>query len=838
MIMAGGEGTRLRPLTSNQPKPMIPIANRPMMEHVVHLLAANGFDDIVVTVAFLADAVRNYFGDGREFGVKMSYATEESPLGTAGSVLNARDQLTERFLVISGDVVTDIDISSVLAFHDANDAMATIALKAMENPLEFGIVITRPDGSIERFLEKPTWGQVFSDTVNTGVYVLEPEVFDFIPAGRPVDFSSEVFPALLDAGKRLFGCVVEGYWEDVGTLGAYLAAHTDVLDSKAEVDIPGFRLRPGVWLGEGVEVDPSAVIEGPAVIGDYARIGAGARLGPYSVLGANVRVGPEATLERSVVHDNCLVGPAVSLRGCVIGRSSDLRRGARCEEGVVLGDRCRVGADALLSEGVKVYPSKTVERGAVVNSSIIWETRAARNLFGMGGSVSGLANVDISPELAVRLSMAYAATLPKGSHVVTSRDTSRAARVLKRAIMVGLNCSGVDVDDLEATSMPVTRFAIRTTRAQGGVSVRLAQEDAQSVVIRFMDPDGLDIDESAQRKIERLLSREDFRRALAGEIGDLEFPARVLERYVATITSAVDLAPVRSARFKLVVDYAYGTSSFVMPNVLAKLTADVLAVNPYAATAQAMGFDKGVQTERVSELVRSSGAHVGAVIEPGGETVALVDDLGRVLSDRVAAFAMLQLVLATGDSPRIAFPVSAPAAAAAMCEAVGAKVVWAKMSTSHLMELATSGEVDFAVGLDGGFIFADVLPAYDAATTLVKLLSMSAETGLRLSKLADMAPETHLVHRRVGTPWEAKGLVMRSVVELVHGAELILIDGVKIPLDGGWVLVMPDPDDPYTHLWVEAATAEAAAARAVEWASRIEGIISPWASGGRAGALS
>src|SRR5437660_1335884 len=249
VIMAGGEGTRLRPLTSNQPKPMLPLANRPMMEHIVRILTEPGFDEIVVTLAFLPQAMRTYFGDGSEFGVRMVYATEETPLGTAGSVLNARQELTERFLVISGDVLTDFDLSEIVRFHDENKAMATIGLKAMENPLEFGIVITRDDGSIERFLEKPTWGQVFSDTINTGIYFLEPAIFDHIPGGEAVDFSSDVFPKLLADGKPLYGCVVDGYWEDVGTVEAYRKAHQDVLDGKVVIEVPGFRMAEGVWIG-------------------------------------------------------------------------------------------------------------------------------------------------------------------------------------------------------------------------------------------------------------------------------------------------------------------------------------------------------------------------------------------------------------------------------------------------------------------------------------------------------------------------------------------------------------------------------------------------------------
>ena len=276
VIMAGGEGTRLRPLTSNQPKPMMPLVNRPMLEHIVALLAKHGFDDIVVTVAYLGNHIRDYFGDGSDFGVRMRYATEEQPLGTAGSVRNAADELDETFLVISGDVLTDIDLGAFVQAHRDHKAEVSIALKRVENPLEFGIVITRPDGSIERFLEKPTWGEVFSDTINTGIYVLEPSIFDYIPLGEVVDFSSDVFPQVLDAGSIMHGHVADGYWEDVGTTEAYLRAHADVLDGKVAVDIAGFGLADGIWLGEGADVDPDAHLEAPLVIGPNCRIEAGA----------------------------------------------------------------------------------------------------------------------------------------------------------------------------------------------------------------------------------------------------------------------------------------------------------------------------------------------------------------------------------------------------------------------------------------------------------------------------------------------------------------------------------------------------------------------------------
>ncbi|MFZ4516183.1 MAG: sugar phosphate nucleotidyltransferase, partial [Acidimicrobiia bacterium] len=466
VIMAGGEGTRLRPLTSNQPKPMLPMVNRPMMEHIVALLAKHGFDDIVVTVAFLPNQIRNYFGDGSDFGVRIRYASEDMPLGTAGSVRNAADELDEPFLVISGDVLTDVDLSALVAEHEATNAFATIGLVRAENPLEFGIVITRDDGSIERFLEKPTWGQVFSDTINTGIYVLSPGIFEFIPEGKSVDFSGDVFPKILERGLRMQGAVLEGYWEDVGTLDAYLRAHQDILDRRVAVDIEGFEVRPGVWLGEGAELAPEATVRGPVVLGNNARVEANVTLEPYTVLGTDVVVKADTTLERTVCHDHAYIGSGSHARASVVGRNTDLRSHVRLNEGVVIGDECFIGAGAVVNPGVKIYPFKTVESGALITSSIVWESRGARTLFGRYG-VRGLANVDITPELVIRLAMAYATSLPKGSSVVISRDTSRVARSLKRALTSGLTLAGINVEDVELATVPLTRFEIGNSAAVG-----------------------------------------------------------------------------------------------------------------------------------------------------------------------------------------------------------------------------------------------------------------------------------------------------------------------------------------------------------------------------------
>jgi len=824
VIMAGGEGTRLRPLTSNAPKPMMPLVNEPMMEHIVRLLKQHGFDDIVVTVAFMANHIRTYFGDGSDLGVRMVYATEETPLGTAGSVRNAMDELDERFLVISGDVLTDLDLSAIVTQHEENKALATIGLVRVDNPLEFGIVITREDGAIERFLEKPSWGQVFSDTINSGIFVLEPEIFDYIAPDRSVDFSSEVFPKLLEDGKPIFGAVGEGYWEDVGTLEAYLRSHKDILDGRVRVDIPGFEIGDGIHVGEGAEIHPDARVEGPAVIGENCRIEAGVRIGPYTVLGTNVRVRAGTDLERVVVHDNSYLGEGVRLRGTTVGRSCDLRNGVRGEEGVVLGDECFVGEHAVLAAGVKIYPFKTVEAGAVINSSIVWESRGSRSLFGRVG-VSGLANVDVTPELAARVAMAYATSLKKDSTVIISRDSSRSARMLKRAMMAGLNASGVNVHDLEVSSVPVTRFATSRPEIAGGITLRLMAGDPQSCVIRFFDTKGRDLTEDAQRKIERLFLREDFRRVFPAEIGDIDYPPRAMEQYTAALEATVDVKLIQDAKFKIVVDYAYGSSAFSMPNVLAKLGADVLGVNPYTATVGALSYEPQRHAEQVAALVRASGAHLGAVLDPDAEHLTLIDDSGHVLSNEESLLALLSMVSGHLLGDTVAVPVAVTQHAEVIAGEHGVQVRRTKLSASALMDAASEPGVGFSGGTDGGFILPGFLHAFDAAANLVKVLELLARSGERLSTIVNRLPRPHIAHEAVVTPWEQKGMVMRSLVEMSKDREVQLIDGVKVKHEGGWALAVPDPEEPVTHVWAESGTDADAKSLAKEYARRIRQLL-------------
>ncbi len=490
----------------------------------------------------------------------------------------------------------------------------------------------------------------------------------------------------------------------------------------------------------------------------------------------------------------------------------------------MVGDQCFVGENAVVTSGVKVFPFKTVEAGATINTSIVWESKGARSLFGQHG-VSGIANVDVTPELASRVAMAYATTLKKGATVVTSRDSSRAGRMLKRAVMAGLNAAGANVVDLEVASVPVTRFLVRQPQAFGGMTIRLVGNDAQSVILRFFDEDGLDLSESVQRKVERLVNREDFRRVLAAEIGDIDYPPRALELYSVALQDTIDLEGLRAARPKLVVDYAYGSASFVMPSLWSKLGADVLGVNPYGSTYGMVNFDLEEHVNRVVELVRAARADLGAIIDPDGEHLTLIDGDGHLLTPTESLFAFVRLVADHLVGDRIAVPVSTSRHITEIAAAAGATIEWTKTSTTALMDAAMRDDVGFAASDDGGFIVPGFLPAFDAAASLVKLLELLALEETSLARVVADLPRAHVIHETVVTPWDRKGLVMRTLVEQSDDRPLELIDGVKVWHGDDWVLVLPDVSEPVTHLWAEGAT-EAESRRLVdEYSRRIRQLV-------------
>jgi mannose-1-phosphate guanylyltransferase/phosphomannomutase len=825
VVMAGGEGTRLRPLTSNQPKPMVPVVGKPCMEHILELLREHGLTDVVVTVAFLPQAIRSYFGQGETLGMQIGYSVEESPLGTAGSVRLAAKQLDETFLVISGDALCDVDLGALVDFHRERGAAVTIGLKSVENPLEFGIVVTDEEGRIERFLEKPSWSQVFSDTINTGIYVVEPEVLRHVPADRPYDFSKELFPYLLEMGRPLYGYVMDGYWQDIGNLDQFRQANFDALEENVRLNIPGIRIRGNVWLGEGVDIADLEQIEGPAYIGNYCRVAPGATVGSHSVLANNVTLRERARTTRSVIDASTHIGRSSLIEGAILGRSCDIRSHVRIHEGVAVGDEVTIGSESVIMPGVRIYPYKEVESGSHIHDSLIWESRASTRLFGRDG-VAGLVNVDLTPDVAVRVAAALGTALKRGARVAASRESSSACRMIKRAMISGFTSAGLEVADLRVLPAAVARHLLKTEGYEAGFHVGTSQSDPEVVQIRFFEQPGIQLSAAMQKEIEKNFTRGELRRAAFGDIGGISYPARVRESYAQDLLDGLDVEAIRARGFRLVVDYGFSAASFVLPLLLGPL--GVEAVSAHGFTTDRSDNAATLLREaigQVKQLVPAVGADLGAVLDRAAERLYLVDEHGREIPVEQSLLLFLRLIGTNGRRGKLAFPITVTSEVDRLLEGSGLEVVRTPASLGDLTKAAAEDGVIFAGAVGGGYVFPEFLPAYDAVASLCKLLELLAPVRRPLSELVADLPRSTLVHRQLPCPWALKGVVMRVLTERLRDQELDLLDGIKVFEERGWAQILPDPDEPLVHIYAEGRTEEDSKALEAEFRAMVEEIM-------------
>ena len=823
VVMAGGEGTRLRPLTSNQPKPMVPVVGKPCMEHIIELLRTHGFEDVVITVAFLPQAIRSYFGDGESMGLRIEYSVEESPLGTAGSVRLAAGKLDDTFLVISGDALCDVDLTKLVEFHKEREASVTIGLKSVENPLEFGIVVTDSEGRVERFLEKPSWGQVFSDTINTGIYVLEPEVLNHVPTDRPYDFSKELFPLLLEMGRPIYGLPLEGYWQDIGDLDQYRQANFDALDGHVDLSIQGVRLRGNVFAGEGVEFDLDAV-EGPAYIGNYCRISPEATVAPYSILGNSVTLRDGARTSRAVIDSSTHVGTSAIVEGAVIGRNCDLRAHVRIHEGVAIGDEVTIGAEAEVMPGVRIYPYKEVESGAHIHESLIWESRATSRLFGKDG-VAGLVQVDVTPEVAVRLAAALGTALKRGARVVASRESPAACRMIKRAMVSGVNSTGVDVADLRVLPAAISRHLLKTHGYDAGFHVGTSESDPEVVQIRFFEQPGIPLTPALQKEIEKHFTRHELRRVPYADVGAVTYPARVRESYAQDLLSGIDTEAVRARSFRIVVDYSHSATSFVLPLVLGPLGVEEVSAHAFTDRGGGGVLTVDESLDQAKRLVRAIGADLGVVFDRAGERLYLVDEEANEIPVEQTLLLFLSLLGSDGRAGKLALPITVTSQADAVLEGSKLKIVRTGASLPELTKVAAGDGFVFGGAVGGGYVFPEFLPAYDAVASLCKLLELLAPVQRSLSELVGDLPRPALVRRDIPCPWALKGLVMRVLAERAQGREVDTLDGIKVFDERGWTQVLPDPDEPVVHLYAEGATPEASEELLAELQELVEEIM-------------
>ena len=373
VIMAGGEGTRLRPVTCGIPKPMVPVLNKPVMEYTIELLKKHNITDIAATLAYFPAVITDYFGDGGEFGVSLRYYIEHTPLGTGGSVKNAEDFYDDTFIIVSGDALTDIDLEKALEFHKYRKSKATLILKKVPVPLEYGVVIIDEDGKITSFMEKPSWGEVFSDTINTGIYILEPEVLDYYKKGDNFDFSKDLFPKLLRDNVPMYGYITKDYWNDIGDLRVYKEVNFDILTGKVKTAI-GYRQRgEGIWIGDGCEISDSCNLIAPVLIGDNCRI-KGRTVIEASILGNDTEVQEATSIKKSIIWKNSNIGKNVQCRGGVICSGAAVKSGVHIFENTVIGSNTTLETGAIIKPDIKIWPEKVVEEDAVVTQNLVWGT--------------------------------------------------------------------------------------------------------------------------------------------------------------------------------------------------------------------------------------------------------------------------------------------------------------------------------------------------------------------------------------------------------------------------------------------------------------------------------
>ncbi len=828
VVMAGGEGSRLRPLTLNRPKPMVPIVDRQVMAHIIELLKIHGITEIVVTVQYLANLIQDHFGDGSAFGVHIEYSLEEHPLGTAGSVKNAEHLLKEPFLVISGDALTDFDLTKIVAFHTGHGGAATITLTRVPNPLDFGVITIDEDNHVRQFLEKPSWGEVISDTVNTGIYVLDPEIFHFIEKGKPTDWSKDVFPRLLRGEAGLYGYIAEGYWTDVGTIEEYMRASRDYMSGKVALPRVGHRAYDEVWLDGDADIAPDAQLHGPVFLGHGAKIKSGAIIhGPTAIRDYTI-IDSRATIDRSILWRNSYIGERAELRGAIVLRQCNIKSRAVLFEGTVVGDSTIINSGAVIGANVKIWPSKEVDEGATISSSIIWGSQGRRVLFGRSG-ISGLVNIDLTPEFCAKLGAAFGATLARGANVTINRDAHYTPRMLKRAMVAGLPSAGVHVTDLESVPIPVARYLTRAGGYAGGVHVRLSPADNRVVDIKFFDANGLDIDSATERKIEGVFFREDYRRVYLDEIGRITEAENLDATYIEAFFKALrpDALKLIARNFNLVVDYANANASSVLPTILRRLEVDRVELNANLDDTRLVQTTQQLEEglDRLSRITPVLRASMGVRIDSGGERLWLVDDTGRQLTGMQSLAALTALTMAVNSGGAVAVPVTAPRAFEEIASRYGGTIVRTRATLAALMQTAAAQRDMLLLGDgQGSYIFPAFYPVADGLFAIVKIMELLSLHGKRLSETVRDLPKYSISQTRVPCRWEYKGKVMRILNQQYHDRRVEQVDGIKIDLGDEWVLILPDQDGPFFHIIAEGSNDEQARVLTEKYAGLVTGL--------------
>lgn len=809
IIMAGGEGSRLRPLTCNLPKPMVPMVNKPVLEHIILLLKQYGITEIGITLMYHPQLIKDYFGNGKNLGVNITYFIEETPLGTAGGIKSAQSFLDEPFIVISGDSLTNLNIAEAVNFHLHKKSIATLILTKVDLPLEYGMVLTDEDGAVTGFLEKPSWGEIFSDTINTGTYILEPEILNYIEPDKNMDFSRNIFPTLLASEKKLFGFITSDYWCDIGDIRSYLKANCDIMDKTINVEINGTMLKENVWVGHGTVIESTAVVNGPCIIGSNCKIGNGTVIDSYTVIGNNTIIEDDVSIVRSIIWDNCYIEYGSELRGAILCDRVNLKHYVSAFENSVIGERCRINERVIIKPNIRIWPDKIIEPLAIVDRNMIWGTRHANRIFGENG-ISGIINVDITPEYATRLGAAYGSQFKMGSRVVVSSTNSNSARMFKHAFISGILSVGVEVYNMSSLLTPIARNAINFLSVEGGIHIKSDIVNPNMVRVDFMDSRGAGISHSAERKIENSFFKEDFIRCSAQQVSRLNNITDYSNYYMRSVSKNANISLIRERKPWICV---FSNSEFVLSIAVPILMDLGCKVTTFSY--------KDLETpESMINHINETESDFGAVIDNNAEQLVLINKDGKVIKDDLFQAFIALILFKTVANSTFYISITGSEVIDKLATNYNCYVKRTKSCSQAIMDELLRNNPNSSNELP-----KQLLLSFDAFAGLVKIIEYLCISNSTLGQLLSEIPDIYTARKSVHCPWENKGMVMRTIISSHKEKKLELLDGIKLYFNTGWVLILPDADSPTFRIISEANSSDAAEELCNKYCNIVERIV-------------
>lgn len=827
VVMAGGFGTRIQPLTNSRPKPMLPIINKPMMEHTMMTLRDLGITEFIVLLYFKPEIIKDYFGDGSDFGINITYVLPDDDYGTAGAVKLAEEYIgDENFIIISGDLVTDFDFQKIFDYHAEKKSKLTITLTSVENPLEFGVVIANVEGKIEKFLEKPSWGEVFSDTINTGIYIIEPEILDYIPRHENYDFGKDLFPSLMREGIDLMAGYAEGYWRDVGNPDSYRDVYNDILTGKVDLRIAGQKTRfpDGVLYSEETYTfDKSIEFIGTVLLGKNVTLGKGVKLNNV-VIGDNVIISKDSKIRNTVIWNDVNIGHNAILNDCVICNDNLICKNVTANAGMILAEGCEVGQLVKVEQDVTIWPDKMIEEAAIVSHSLILGSKYKNSIF-EHGMVIGQSNVELSCEMATKLAEAFGAQLSVGSTVVVSRDYHKNSRMLKRAFLGGLLSAGINVIDYSDIPSAVLRCSLSSNDGySAGIHFRQALNDPTSTVLTFYNNEGLRISSDISKKIEKAFFKETFRRVDYSLIGQIRESSHGKEYrlYKEGMTKLLKSHTFKCLDCRVAVDMMHGMAADVFPDILNDLGVEHIMFNSHRDEHRLANIKSLVKQsqEDMYAVINALKLDAGFILYPYGQRLDIVCDEGLLLEKQDSLYVVLSLLDMEAKEAGIKKRVFLPTWAADLVYFENLEIERGQYTNFKAEKIK---QYDLLATGEGNFAFTEFSTHRDSMFASLKILEMILHHDVTLSKIIEALPKFYYKRTKIECSQALKGKMMRMFLEDAQDKKSSTLDGVKIWLDkNDWILMIPDQYSNHLNLYIQAENDEKGEAILATYTSKIE----------------